>query len=188
MKYASIDIETTGLDPDTHQILEIGIVLTDTNTREYEKHRIVILHKVITGSLPALAMNAKLIQEINNQGGKSRSYSQDLNEMDNVHYVYPTDQVHSILVGIIKNKTTVAGKNFNAFDRLFLSKYGVDHLFHRRALDPAELYALPSDLVLPDLQTCLDRAGIEKSVSHTAVEDAMDVIKLLELKSNIYPR
>ena len=34
MKYASIDIETTGLDPETCAIIEIGIILDDLAERK----------------------------------------------------------------------------------------------------------------------------------------------------------
>ena len=64
MPYVSIDIETTGLDPETCQILEIGAVLDDW-TKPIDElpvyHRLVY-HKEYRGSAYALAMNANLLE------------------------------------------------------------------------------------------------------------------------------
>jgi hypothetical protein len=82
-----------------------------------------------------------------------------------------------------KPKITVAGKNFNGFDKLFLKKATKENTwmewFHHRCLDPASMYVLPCDIALPSLQECLQRAGIEEVVTHTAVEDALQVSKLI---------
>ena len=60
MRYVSIDIETTGLDPETCQILEIGAVWDDW-TKPIDElpvyHRLVV-HKEYRGSAYALALNA----------------------------------------------------------------------------------------------------------------------------------
>jgi hypothetical protein len=37
----------------------------------------------------------------------------------------------------------------------------------------------------PDLKTCLKMAGIEKEVSHIALDDAFDVIRCLRFKYKI---
>ena len=48
-----------------------------------------------------------------------------------------------------------------------------------RFLDPTTLYTDFSKERPPGLQECLDKAGIEKKVKHTSLEDAWDVINLL---------
>jgi DNA polymerase III epsilon subunit-like protein len=70
MKYISIDIETTGLDPKTCQILSIGAVIEDTNTLipfdELPKFHGVIKREHVSGSIFALNLNKDLIEEIKN--------------------------------------------------------------------------------------------------------------------------
>ena len=69
MPYVSIDIETTGLDPETCQILEIGAVWDDW-TKPIDElpvyHRLVY-HKEYRGSAYALAMNANLLKQLSGQ-------------------------------------------------------------------------------------------------------------------------
>jgi DNA polymerase III epsilon subunit-like protein len=66
MKFISIDIETTGLDPETCQILSIGAVIEDTLNQlpfeELPKFHAVIKRENVSGSIFALNMNRDLIQ------------------------------------------------------------------------------------------------------------------------------
>lgn len=68
MKYVSIDIETTGLDPINHKILSIGAIVEDTeNKLPYEdlpKFHVAILHHELVGSPYAINMNKDLIEAI----------------------------------------------------------------------------------------------------------------------------
>ena len=58
MKYVSIDIETTGLDPETCQILQVGAVIEDTQNllplEELPKFNCIVEHPAYTGSPYAL--------------------------------------------------------------------------------------------------------------------------------------
>ena len=69
MKYLSIDVETTGIDPEFNQILSIGIIIEDsTNPLPYEqvpKFHCAIKYDEVYGSLFALNMNKELISSIN---------------------------------------------------------------------------------------------------------------------------
>lgn len=69
MKYLSIDIETTGLNPENHQILSVGVVVEDTTKKlpfnEIPKFHCAIVLEEITGELFALNLNKDLIQTIN---------------------------------------------------------------------------------------------------------------------------
>lgn len=81
-------------------------------------------------------------------------------------------------------KFIVAGKNFNAFDRKWLERLpGWNDLFkiHRRVIDPVPLFTdWVNDEIPPSLEECKRRAGLEDStVTHNAVDDALDIIKLL---------
>lgn len=66
MKYISLDIETTGLDPEFNQILSIGAVIEDTlNPVPFEKlpkFHAVIKRESVYGSIFALNLNRDLIQ------------------------------------------------------------------------------------------------------------------------------
>lgn len=66
MKYVSIDIETTGLDPTRHQILTIGAVVEDTKKKvEIDKlpsFHAMIVRSELTGQVTALNMNKEIIQ------------------------------------------------------------------------------------------------------------------------------
>ncbi len=78
---------------------------------------------------------------------------------------------------------TVAGKNYAGFDRQFLQKlpHWKDTIKEQHGvLDPGSLYYDPLvDDVVPSMATCMERAGIPGEVAHTAVEDALIVVKLL---------
>lgn len=87
-----------------------------------------------------------------------------------------------ISIGLFKEKVTLAGKNIQAFDLKFLERIEGwnSSLFHRRVLDPAALWMEPQvDKELPNLDTCLKRAGYEKSVTHDALDDAIDVVRVV---------
>lgn len=68
MRYISIDIETTGLDPESNQILSIGAVIEDTLNqlpfKDLPKFHGVIKRENVSGSLFALNMNRDLIETI----------------------------------------------------------------------------------------------------------------------------
>jgi oligoribonuclease len=68
MRYISIDIETTGLNPETCQILSIGAIIEDTLNQlpfdELPKFHGVIKREHVSGSLFALNMNRDLIETI----------------------------------------------------------------------------------------------------------------------------
>lgn len=180
----SIDIETTGLDPSYCQILEFGAVIDDLQNPkpidDLPKFHCYVDHAVMTGEPYALAMNAKIIERI---AKKTTPYT----------YLKPADihpQFHAFLVkyGCQSGtrwsiKVNVAGKNFAAFDKRFIEKIWPSNpavAFNHRILDPAMLYFDPSkDEAPPSLSVCLERAGINKTVSHTAVEDALDVLVLI---------
>ena len=65
MKYISIDLETTGLKPESHQILTFSGILEDTSKvlpfEEIPKFNIYILRDDITGSPFAINMNSEMI-------------------------------------------------------------------------------------------------------------------------------
>lgn len=207
-KYISIDLETTGLDWETCQILSFGAVIEDRENRLPIKdlprfHRIIRRDKIV-GEPFALHLNSDLIQII-----KEGDHPDLINEYELIEHFWDflhlngfdqreESEIFSGQIKIIgekmiatKNnqyssiKINVVGKNFNGFDKRFLEKipnFLETFKINRRVLDPAPLFLEPTDEWLPNLQTCMNRAGIESEVTHDAVQDAVDVIKVLRYK------
>ena len=193
MKFLSIDIETTGLDPQNNQILEFGAIAIDTSypTDPYiAEFRAVFIHQELTGNPIALTMNAELINEINTVL-KTKDFNYDLRQ-DTLSgiYVRNAEEFQSYFdewLGSIgfTERLTLAGKNLASFDLKFLEAAGIKIKYRHRMIDPAILYVdWEKDETLPDLQQCLDRAGFVKGVSHTSIDDAMDVAELVLKKIN----
>jgi DNA polymerase III epsilon subunit-like protein len=65
MKYISIDIETSGLNPDMNNVLSIGAIIEDTTKKlpyeELPKFNAIILQNNIQGSPRAITMNKEII-------------------------------------------------------------------------------------------------------------------------------
>lgn len=168
MKFFSIDIETTGLDWDTCQILCIGAVFVDTafpdNIYNQENRFLqLIKHEMIHGEPYALNMNAALIAMI--AKGEGISLSQTISHLD--------AWMKALIPG---EKTFIpAGKNFAGFDARFLklnTNVRLKPAF--RTLDPGPIYSRASDTKPPDLETCCERAGVpfSKALAHDALYDA----------------
>ena len=77
-------------------------------------------------------------------------------------------------------------KNVASFDLPFLKAKIKDWgsvSWLARVLDPAVLYLdVAKDRSIPDMKTCMERAGLEGEVPHTALEDALIVLKLIRHK------
>jgi DNA polymerase III epsilon subunit-like protein len=66
MKYVSIDIESTGLNPELHQVLEIGAVIDDLDKSvpisDLPTYSCIINHREITGQVVAIDMNSRIFK------------------------------------------------------------------------------------------------------------------------------
>ena len=192
MKYISIDLETTGLDAESNQILEFGAVLEDTNNilplEDLPQFHCYLKHPGgnITGNIFALNLNAGIIANLKNE--------KDLK--DEYQYLKPDELADAFLAwlkiqgleikesyGKFHTTITVAGKNFAGFDRKFLNKipdFSKKIRMRARTLDPAILFLdWKEDDAPPSLDECNARIGHSVPVQHTAVEDSIDVIRLL---------
>lgn len=187
MKYISLDIETTGLNPKIHDIIEFAAVMDNLRDQkpveELPRFHAYIKKDNYIGEPYALSMHAEIFSKIANPGKE-----------DNVIHIsalpyalqnwlgrnnYPYDE------GKKKYLVNVAGKNAAGFDLPFLAEKVKDWAevqFRHRVLDPAVLYFDPNiEDCLPDSQTCMRRAGIVGNVKHTALEDSLMVVNLIRM-------
>lgn len=181
MKYISIDIETSGLDPKRDQILQFGAVVVEDTTGEILKEiELTVLHERIHGDPFALGMNADIIKRIAYGVGKAVGDSGWSSRSEGFCWAGMLYTEYSKFVE--KEKLTPAGKNFGSFDKQFLLNLDVrfGNLFVHREINPTIWYwNRETDARLPDLQTCAVRAGLVETVSHSALADAKLVAKLI---------
>lgn len=193
MKYISIDLETTGLDPKECQIIEFGAVLEDTSTLAKIEHldycHYYLRYDRLSGSPFALNMNAEIIRRI-----ASLDSQYPLIRPSELGVRFHNWLLNLSLPVLDNGKISInaAGKNFAGFDRRFLEQpeynfFNVVSILHR-TIDPAVFFLKIEDKSVPDMKTCLERAGISKDLSHTAVEDARDVIRLMRVATNNYQK
>jgi len=193
MKYLALDIETTGLDPQKDQILQIGMVVDDTENpkpvEELPKLNLFIKHERYEGSSFALAMNTWILDILNSTSeppeGSSIVNSEVLSAgvyLDEDGYLAHTNNpVLKFLFDNFKDlteKITVAGKNAAGFDVPFLPD-AITNAFDHRVIDVGSMYLRKEDKKVPGLKTCLSRASLLNEVSHDALDDALDVVKLV---------
>ena len=209
MKYLSIDIETSGLDPENNQILSIGAIVEDTDNKlsfdEIPKFHVCILADQVIGSPFALQMNKELIEAmVHYQTAEDQDEKNDLVQMTGMIFLHKEDVVtlfYNFLYknGFVKSDETdnftgltskmkpvtinVAGKNFGTFDKLFLERlprWKQAIRIRQRIIDPSILFIdWKNDDAIPSLNTCKQRAKLDGVVTHNAIEDAWDVIQLL---------
>lgn len=197
MRFLSIDLETTGLDPERDQILQIGVVIGDFVTpgvQALPSWECLIAHERIYGNPFAIAMNAGLI-------GKIARREQHPNDLFFPFLEAAYESLAGWLIGHGfepgsdgRIQFVAAGKNVAGFDLPFLNSDENDGATWRslfkpkhRVFDVGPLYFQHGDSAPPDLRTCLARAGIDKEVDHTAVADALDVIRLLRARYGMEP-
>lgn len=236
MRITSIDIETTGLNPSTSQVLQIGAVIFDTSDKIFTPiatYNKVVYHREIHGEPFAIQMNSEIIKKIAICGDEyyraKRDYEKETSKLSSnsdkgTRLLYKQKELecigrtpediaedfyqfliinggYYILEGQQKRHFNVTGKNFWAFDNQFLKLLPNWKLFfHRRSFDPANLYYEPQDEVLPTLQQCKERCMkmleyeaneelknlfTNSIVTHDALDDAMDVAKLVWYKTRV---
>ena len=192
MRYASIDIETLGLDADTCDVIEFGAVLDNLEDQKPLAdlptfHAYILPYGaedeqvgIYRGEPYAMSMHATILRRI----AKRDAGYQYLrpHELGSAFREFLTQHDYGEFLVKGNPKLAVAGKNFASFDRLFLDRMGffeqvpVAH----RCFDPGSLYARKDDEKLPNTETCCQRAHItDHQERHDAVYDALTVVKLI---------
>jgi hypothetical protein len=95
MKFISIDTETTGLNPETCQLLSFGAIIEDTEKKlpfdQIPKFHCAILRgerDILQGELFALNMNKNLIESITQYSiAKTQEEKNDLVQMTGMHFL-----------------------------------------------------------------------------------------------------
>ena len=174
MKLFSIDIETTGLRPDEHQIIEFGAVFDDFSKPlvECPTFHCYLRQYEYVGQPYALNLNAKIFEIL---AKNEHPHIIDTFMLFSNFRCWAKECVGS------DGKINVTGKNFASFDYRFL--YELDNrfedLFHHRVLDPSSMLATIDDEQLPGTGECKKRIGLSDEVHHTAIADALDVLRMV---------
>lgn len=189
MRFVSIDIETTGLDPETCEILEIGAVINDPATplEGLPTFCFRCLRDVYTGEPYALSMHRDLFRDLAN--APKSTVDSEARGSDS-RYAHPDafKRMFSRWLqswGIDSTNFVAAGKNFANFDARFLRRLSLADMvkWHHRILDPGSMYVRGDDEFMPDTTECCKRAGIYPGdvpgEEHTAIHDALVVIALI---------
>lgn len=180
MKYAAIDLETTGLDPKTCQILQIAVVVEDT-----EKAKDVAVENLPTfccfvdhdndyrGEAFALQLNSWIFKIL--AGIQKPPAGQPI-------YAVP-DARGALDAFFIEQfgatRAVIAGKNAANFDLPFLRESGFQVVkgFHHRVIDVGSVFIDWTKKTPPGLPDI-----IQGPVAHNALDDARDVIRALRKK------
>ncbi len=190
MKYLSLDLETTCLQAAPEHILQVSMVVEDTELKgipvtELPHFTCFVKHDRIEGEAYALGMNGWILDIISGRNKTTQPYpilkGKSAKKLVETGYwdTWTSEALAFLKKQFGDKKITVAGKNVAGFDIPFLPKE-VSSLFRHKVLDPGPLLVnwLEDDQV-PNFEKCKQRAGIDTPVAHDAREDAMDVIRCL---------
>jgi DNA polymerase III epsilon subunit-like protein len=192
-----LDIETTGLNIENHQILEIAAIVVQEMPRKlprleefpFPNFHCLVKHDTIVGDAYALQMNAKILAEL--AGAIPSSGIPVFTKQEVVDRL--STFLRNQLIGD-QRKYTVAGKNVASFDIPFLNKLNSQcpyephkrfaQFFGHRMLDVGNQFWGPSidGFEIPNFEACLSRANMTASCLHRAFGDAYDVLRLLHAR------
>ncbi len=183
MSYVSIDIETLGFDENTCSLLEVGMVIEDLTkpVSELPRFQCYNIQDLYAGQIDAFAMHSEAFQNIKNRTPGFNYVDNEEVALSMFTFLEKSGYFERSSDGRIK--VVLGGKNVANFDLKFLRKlprfekcFKVNH----RMIDAGSAYYNPLQMKeIPSLDQCLEIAGIEKKVSHTAVDDALDVIRVM---------
>lgn len=108
MKYVSIDLETTGLETENHQVLSIGAVIEDTlnphvKVEDLPTFHGVIVHNQLTGSPFALNMNRDLIEKISVWQNTKPEGRKEFEQLTSMQFYEEQDIVKGLFRFLYKN-------------------------------------------------------------------------------------
>lgn len=177
----SIDLETTGLDPEKCQTLQVAMVpVVNGVIHDGPKDTLNVWIKHPGYYLePGVAGNARFLENVRFAEAQGVTPHTALHRIRNY--------LHLLRVKYLRNpelapeayqKITVVGKNFLGVDGPFLKALGVEeYYFHYRVIDVGNLVLRPTDVPPPGLNEVLKRGGVDFSEDtlHDALVDAAAV-------------
>lgn len=175
MKLAVLDIETSNLLRCDAQILEVVVMIEDSEVQA-PRDQLPTLRLLCPLDLNASwsdytrKLHESLVAEIQSAPDGTLTLECDIPDaIDAFTFEHGCG-----------DKPFFCGKNVGMFDLPFIQECaGKLPRHHHRILDPGSLYWHPTDTEIPSLATCLDRAGLDSSGSHTAAGDSWDVIRVI---------
>lgn len=123
MKFISIDVETSGLDPESNQVLSIGAIIEDSENPlpldKCPKFHAAIRHDEITGSLFAINLNRELIETIvSYQECKSQEEKDDIEESSGMRFYHKDDIVEAFYHFLYLNGMVKVDPNANMMEAI----------------------------------------------------------------------
>jgi len=190
LRIVAIDLETSGLNPETCQILEIAVVVDDLDNPQpidsLPTFQTLIKHEIYSGTPFAIQLNVEIFKKLADKNYPAMTCKEAATEL------------HKFFDKLFKgDKINVAGKNVGTFDyRFFMQdphlRRVADRFFRHRMIDVGALFLKPEDDSIPGMEECMRRGGLNPIVTHHALDDAKDVIKLIriwaERQKQVIPR
>jgi hypothetical protein len=187
MKYCSIAVATTGLNPRSNDVLEFSAIIEDTHhlklLENCPKIQRWIDKEFYRGNPQALASSSHIftkICELREKKSKRLIISDDLS----IHFANLL-RPHFTEGSIFKRPITIAGKNFATFDNLFLSrlKNFKNIPLNPRILDPSNFFIdWENDNEPPTFVECKRRCGINPDLPADTMALAWNIIEILRTK------
>ena len=191
MRTVSIDLETTGLDPEKCEIIEFAAVLDNgdgTPVGELDTFRFRVKKPTYRGEPYALSMHSELFKKI----AESPLAYQTSDDMVGKPYMLGRCFGQWLTAkGVPSHNFNAVGKNFANFDARFLNRMESGRScfqWNHRILDPASMFVHRRDVAVPSTKECIDRARLSKPFrddcatfdgrTHSATYDARMVVAL----------
>lgn len=165
-----VDIESTGLDPSTCQILEVGLIPTVGGiVRDDLAAECHVEHPLLTYQPDRLRLMGDGLARRPEVDVIAAEHLDDWLDLRLNHCAYGAYGNSARLNGLV-----LGGKNVGSFDAAFLKRAcprAMGRVRHR-VVDLGPLLLRPDDAAPPDLAECRRRAGLDPHVAHTALADA----------------
>jgi len=182
MKLVAFDLETTGTNPQTDQVLQIGMALFESTTGEVlDEFELLVRHDRYEGDPFALQMNAKLLRRLSEPGAGVPWRVEHLVNYGESHTSYPA--LRKVSDRLVKwgfnnpinptgEQACAVGFNVGKFDLAF----GFQKLFSRRSIELGTLL-MPSFGSHDPVSSKEWHAFNDREVAHTALADCLEAVK-----------